>query len=138
MEKNFVTFLSPGTLVSESTEKPISSWDAELAMFMAHDIVERRGATPYAFYFTKRERRDDELDSKVVATSGLYHLGGELLTLEDVLRRFPKEKFLADNMRNNNIGQVVLNENSYRSFHVFNDGDVLLAWKKREEACLSP
>ena len=58
----------------ESTEKEIDSWDVKKAMEMARSIKERHGATPYGFRFSTRERRDDELDSKTVAHSGMYFL----------------------------------------------------------------
>ena len=34
MKKHFVTFLSPGTFVSETTTKPIASWSVEKAKAM--------------------------------------------------------------------------------------------------------
>ena len=65
MKKHFVTFFSPGTFVSETTEKEIDSWDVEKAKELARSIKERHGATPYGFRFITRSRNDDELDSKV-------------------------------------------------------------------------
>jgi len=84
MKKHFVTFLSPGTFVHEETTMPIYAWDIEEACEMAHSINERHGARPFAFQFSTRERKDDELDSRVVKESGRYFLGGQLLTVKEV------------------------------------------------------
>lgn len=133
MSQHFVTFYSPGTFVSETTEKPIDSWDVEKAMEMAHHIVERYGATPYAFRFTTRGRGPRDLDSKETARSGMYYLGGRIETLNEVLaRNDPNERILRSNMKNNGINRIVVNENSYRSTHSFTESDVLLDWKPRK------
>ena len=57
------------------------------ASSMAKKIKERHGATPFGFRFTTRQRRNDELDSKVVKTSCMYYLGGKVLTLDDIKKR---------------------------------------------------
>jgi hypothetical protein len=66
MKKHFVTFYSPGTMVAETTEKPIASWNIKTAKQMASSIRERHGACPYGFRFTTRSRKANELDSKVI------------------------------------------------------------------------
>src|SRR5687767_6122315 len=127
MEKHFVTFLSPGTFLSESTEKPIESWDVDAAVKMARDIKERHGAVPYGFRFTTRTRADDELDSKVTASSGIYYLGGKVETLEEVeARNAPDEHILRSNMRGNGYAKIVVNDNSWRFTAPLRDGDVVL------------
>ena len=65
MKAHFVTFYSPGTFVAEQSTKPIASWDVNAAMGMARSVKERYAAMPYGFEFTTRERKDDELDSKI-------------------------------------------------------------------------
>lgn len=65
MKKHFVTFFSPGTFVSETSEKPIDSWDVDTAVEMSTQILERHGARPYGFRFSTRERGQEDLDSKV-------------------------------------------------------------------------
>lgn len=70
IEKNFVTFFSPGTFVHEETTKEIDNWNVDEARDMARGIVERHGATPFAFQFSTRRREEDDLDSKVVSHSG--------------------------------------------------------------------
>jgi len=72
MKKNFVTFYSPGTFVSEETTKDIDSWNIQEAESMAESIKERHGAKPYGFRFTTRSRNDNELDNKVTDTSPMY------------------------------------------------------------------
>lgn len=135
IEKHFVTFLSPGTFLAEQTTKEIPEWDPEAAMKMADDITERYGATPYGFYFTTR-RNDGELDSKEVARSGTYFLGGEILTVEDVrARNDPDEKILLSNMENNGYEKIVVNTNSYRWTQPLEASDQVLDYTppKRDE-----
>ena len=94
---------------------PIESWDVEKAVEMSKDIKEQHAATPYGFCFITRSREDDELDSKEVNRSGVYFLGGEVLTVKDVERRNdPNEKILLSNMRNNGYAKVVVNTNSWK------------------------
>lgn len=127
MEKHFVTFLSPGTFVSETTEKPIDSWDVDAAVKLAADICERHASRPYGFKFSTRARSADELDSKVVAQSGVYYLGGKIETRAEVeARNDPKEHVLRTNMRINNIERIVINDNSWRFTAALNDGDTVL------------
>ena len=129
MKKHFVTFLSPGTFVSEQTQKEIDSWDVDKAMQMARNIKERHNATPYGFYFSTRTRKDDELDSKVTKTSGIYYLGGKVLTLKDVkARNDPNDKTLIWNMEVNKYNSVIENTNSWKVTMPLNDKDVVLEW----------
>ena len=130
MKKDFVTFLSPGSLLHEDTTKPIESWDIEKAKEMARDIKERHGATPFAFYFTTRTRADDELDSKQVEKSCTYYLGGKIETLADVeARNDPKEDILRSNMRCNGWDRIITNTNSWKVTQPLNADDVVLDWE---------
>lgn len=132
MAKHFVTFYSPGTFVSETRENPIDTWDVETAQTMAHEVVERYSATPYAFRFSTRSRGPDDLDSRVTAQSCLYHLGGRVETRAEVeARNDPKESVLRSNMRMNEIERVVVNDNSWRSIHELGKDDVVLDWKPK-------
>jgi len=127
LEQHFVTFLSPGTFVNEETTKPIESWNVNEAATMARDIVERYNATPFAFQFSTRRRNDDELDSKTVATSGRYFLGGTILTLEQVkARNNPKDRVLISNMECNGWDRIVENGNSWKSVSPLGPDDTVL------------
>jgi hypothetical protein len=127
MMQHFVTFLSPGTFVAEQTTRPIDSWDVEAAKRMADGIVERYGATPYAFYFTTRERGDADLDSKETKRSPNYFLGGEVETLRQVkARNDDSERILISNMECNGFDRVLVNRNSWKSYHRIEEGDVVL------------
>lgn len=129
MKKHFVEFLSPGTFVSESTQQDIDSWNVEQAKIMARDIKERHGATPYGFRFITRERKDNEFDSKVVQTSGIYFLGGRIKTIEElILINDPKDEILIWNMKNNGYDRVIENMNSYKSTLPLTKDDVVLEW----------
>lgn len=106
-QAHFVTFYSPGTFVAETTSKPIPSWDIDLAVAMAGDIRERHAARPYGFRFTTRARSDDELDSKVIATSPMHYIGGKVETREEVeARNDPREETLRTNMRINGYDRI--------------------------------
>lgn len=133
VQAHFVTFYSPGTFVAEPTEKPIPDWDTDTAMKMAHDIVERYDATPYAFRFTTRARSGGDLDSHEAKRSCLYHLGGKVETLAEVeARNDPKESILRSNMRGNGYNRIVVNDNSWRSVQPLGKDDVVLDWKPKK------
>jgi hypothetical protein len=132
MEKHFVTFYSPGTFLAEDTTQPIDTWDVDQAVEMARDVKWR---IPYCFVFTTRRREDDELDSKEVARSGHYFLGGKIETVEEVrARNNPAERILLSNMEGNGWDRIVVNTNSWKWTQPFNDGDVLLDVVLRAEA----
>ena len=52
MRKTIVTYLSPGTFMSEQSCRDIPERDPALAVKMASKIQERYGAKPYGFYFS--------------------------------------------------------------------------------------
>ena len=102
MKKHFVVFCSPGTFFNETTEKSIDSWDVDKAVEMAKSVIERYNAIPFGFYFTTRERKKDELDSKKTKESGMYFLGGTIYTLKQIKdRNNPDDRILISNMENN-------------------------------------
>ena len=126
IEQHFVTFVSPGSFVPETSTKPVQSWDVDHATEMAKSILERHGATPYSFHFTTRTN-DGELDSKETARSCNYFLGGVVLTLQDIKdRNDPKDEILISNMQNNGYERVVQNDNSWRATLPLRDDDVVL------------
>lgn len=129
MKKHFVTFLSPGTFFSEQSERPVKSWDVDAAKGMAASIKERHNAIPYGFYFTTRERKDNELDSREVKRSGMYYLGGIVETLSEIEKRGdPKEKTLLSNMRSNKWNKVITNNNSWKVTQPLLESDIVLDW----------
>lgn len=130
MKKHFVEFLSPGSFVSEVTSKEIESWNIEQATEMAKKITERHAAKPYGFRFITRKRGKNDLDSKVSKTSGIYFLGGEVLTLNEVkARNDPKDNILISNMESNGYDRIIVNTNSWKITLPLNKDDVVLEWK---------
>jgi hypothetical protein len=124
MQKHFVTFLSPGTFVSETTTKEIDSWDVDLAINMAKSIKERHAAVPYGFYFETKE--SDGWGPKTIADSGIYYLGGKLMTLDDIPET-SENMILRSNMKNNDYEYVIENTNSWKVTMPFRKNkDVLL------------
>lgn len=127
MKKHFVVFYSPGTFVAESTTKPIESWDVETAIEMSYNIKVRHGATPFGFQFVTKEREKDELDSHVAERSGMYYLGGDILTLTEIKERDdPRDSILICNMESNDWDRIVENRNSYLWTQLLKEGDVVL------------
>ena len=127
MKKHFVIFMSPGTIVSETTQKEIDSWDIKKAKEMVYGIKERYGATPYGFYFITKERTSEELDSKIVKKSCMYYLGGIIKTIEEIReQKDPDEKILLSNMECNKWNRVIVNNNSYKITLPLKDDDVIL------------
>ena len=130
MKKHFVRFFSPGTFVSETTEREIDSWDIEQAKEMARSIKERHGATPYGFRFFTRERSEKDLDSKITETSNTYFLGGKVRHLDFIiLENKPDEQILISNMKMNGWDRVVENTNSWKITQPLEEGDVVLEWE---------
>ena len=134
--KHYADFFSPGTLFAESSQREVPSWDPALAAKLAVKIIERYNATPYAFRFktyiehapiADGEGGTLEVKPREVARSGLYFLGGQLVTIDAVERRNdPKEDILRSNMRSNRQFVVCENrENRFRSTIPFEEGDVL-------------
>jgi hypothetical protein len=129
IEKDFVTFLSPGTFFNEETTKEIDSWDVDKAIKMSKNITERYDATPYAFYFTTRGRNDFDLDSKRIAESQMYYLGGEVKTLKQIeLECNPENDILLQNMRGNGWKKVIINSGNWKGTHPLRDDDVVLEY----------
>jgi hypothetical protein len=124
-QKHYVTFYSPGSFVSETTSKEIDVWSVDLAVRMAKEI-ERHRATPYGFTFKTME--SDGWSPKTVKESGMYYLGGRLLTLDDIPDT-KENSILRDNMRFNNYEYVIENTNSWKiTLPFYKDKDTLLGW----------
>ena len=127
MEKHFVNFHSPGTMMAEQSSKPIDKWDVDKAIEIARTIKERHGAVPYGFRFSTRSRSEDDLDSKESDISNLYYLGGKVETLKQVEdRNDPNDRILISNMRNNDYNKIITNTNSWKWTQPLNDDDVVL------------
>jgi hypothetical protein len=134
--QHFVTFVSPGTFIPETSTKPIKSWDPKKAVEMSGEIKERYGAKPYSFHFTTRIVADPipdgeggtlEVEGKDVAKSPNHFLGGTVLTFDEVkARNDPKESMLVSNMECNGFWTVIKNTNSFKAVLPFRDDDVVV------------
>lgn len=131
MIKHFVEFFSPGTFISETSEKPIDSWDVKKATKMAKNISERYGAKPYGFRFRTKVTAEkvvvdgEALDvvPKIKESSGMFFINGRVLTLDDIPDT-KENNILRSNMRSNNWNAVVETTNSYRHTAPFEKDDV--------------
>ena len=128
MERHFVQFFSPGTLVAETTTLDIDSWDIEKALEMASAVKERYEATPYGFRFLTRSRNDDDLDSKVSAKSPMYYLPHcKVETLDEVkARNDPSERILRSNMENNGYSRIVTTTEGWSWTMPLGEEDIVL------------
>jgi hypothetical protein len=135
MRKHYITFFSPGTFFSESSTKPIDAWDPVVAVKMAEQITERYNATPYGFQFSTRleaspvpdgEGGELKVESKVVEKSGMYFLGGTVLSVEDIERRGGNNEILLSNMRGNGHLFVVETIARWTSTHPLEEKDVVV------------
>ena len=127
IDKHFVTFFSPGTFVAETSTLEIDSWDTIKAIELASTIKERYGAVPYGFKFSTLTREENELDSSETSKSGMYYLGGEILTLDQVkARNDPKDKILISNMEGNGWNRIITNRNSFSWTQPLEDTDIVL------------
>jgi hypothetical protein len=107
IQKHYVTFYSPGTFLAETSVEPIDTWSVEEALAKSRSIKERYGATPYGFRFNTRGRSEADLDSKELAKSPMYYIGGKVETLEEIeARNEPREEILRSNMRSNGYDRV--------------------------------
>ena len=126
MKKRFVTFFSPGTIVSEMTTKEVPSWDVKKATEMMKTITERHGAHPYAFQFYTMKRGLRDMNPHEVDRSPHYYVNCKVQTMEDVEAEGPASNTLAQNMRSNNWERVVTTIDGYKWTQPFRDGDVVL------------
>lgn len=139
MTQHFVTFYSPGTFVAEESTRLIDSWDVEAAQRMADGVQERYGAVPYGFRFITRGRADNELDSRIVARSSFYWLGGTVETLAEVkARATDADRILIRNMEGNGWDRIITNTNSWKWTQPLGADDVVLDWApKRSESAVT-
>lgn len=127
MERHFVRFLSPGSFFAEETVKPIDSWDVDKAIGLSKEIRERYGATPYGFQFLTKARGEEDIDSKVVKSSGVYYINGVVETLEEIKARHdPNNRILVSNMECNGWDKVVTTFSPYRWTQPFNPDDAVV------------
>lgn len=133
--KHFVIFASPGSFVSETSERPIESWDTKLAVGIAETIKERYGATPYGFQFETRLVAQDipdgyggtmQVQPKTVKKSGMYYFG-KLETLDEIkAKRDPRNKILISNMECNDWPIMAMTTRGYSHASIFSEADFLV------------
>ncbi len=141
MRKNYVTFCSPGTLFSELSSREIEGWNPSIAVEMSEEIKERHGAIPYGFRFETRivlppvsdgEGGECVVEPKVVATSGIHFICGELQTFDEVeARKDPKDSILLDNMRCNDYPIIVVVKRGYTTTMPFSEKDCVVDMRGR-------
>lgn len=123
MSTHYVTFMSPGTFFTETTQQEIERWDVEEAKKRAKKIMERHNATPYGFQF---KTVISKTESKY---SPMYFLGGKVETLAQVKKRATKDDaILIRNMEANDYKKVITNTNSWKVTLPVQDEDVVLPW----------
>lgn len=130
MQRHYVTFLSPGTFVSESTTREIDCWDTKTAFEMSKSVFERYEATPYAFYFFTKERKEDDFEPKIIKESNRYFIGGKhgrFLTLEEIKAKNDlDDSILIGNMITNKYERVYETTEGWKFTVPVKPDDVLL------------
>jgi hypothetical protein len=136
IEKHYVVFFSPGTLVSETSSKPVKSWDTEAVTLLWQGIEQRHGAKPYGFRFETRLEAESipdgrggklRVEPKTIKQSGMYYIDGDLQTYSEVVKaNRPDEEILRSNMRNNEIPVILINTNSYKFTAAFGEEDCVV------------
>lgn len=100
MTKHYVRYWFPGIIVSEDSIEEIKSRNVK--------IKPPKGAYAYQFFDREEVEKDGEtLIGKPKNESGMFYLGGEVKTREDIEREMPGS-ILASNMRCNKIERVVM------------------------------
>ena len=127
VEQHFVTFYSPGTFFNEESTIGIDSWNVDVAVEMSRGITERHESRPYSFVFTTRGRGAEDLDSRELARSNRYYLGGTVRTLADVkARNDDADKILISNMEVNGWDKIVTGNSPWRWTQPLQEDDVIL------------
>ena len=124
MQKHFVNLLYAGIIVSEKSSHEVSDWNIS----EVYEIIRSQKYKPYGFEFITRERKDNELDSRIIKSSGTYYLGGTVLNSEQVMaRRDFNTRILLSNMETNSWEYVIETVNG--QFFPFEENDILLPEK---------
>jgi hypothetical protein len=127
MEKHFIEFYSPGTIISETNLIEINSWDVNKAVELSKNIVQRHNSKPYGFKFITKSRNEYDLDSKIIKQSNFYYLGGKIKTLTELkAENNQKDKILINNMECNGWNKIIENNNSWKITLPLNETDIIL------------
>jgi len=117
--QQFVQFLSPGTLFSETSTQAVTDLkDLAFVCKEAKKINARHGASPYGFKF---------VDGNGKALSGTYYITGKVLKYDDIVES-DTTSILRSNMKCNGWAFVVENSNSYRTTREFDVDDSVIGW----------
>lgn len=133
--KHYVIFYSPGTLFSETSERPIEAYDVDLALAMSRTITERHGSRPYGFCFITMLEHAPIKDKsgevftvspKETARSGMFFINGQVLTLAEAKEQ-PNSETLVHNMEYNDRETVVTGQSRYRWTMAWKAGDCIVS-----------
>lgn len=127
-----VMFISPGTLVSETTTEPIPSWDVGKAIKMMKKVRERHGAVPYCFCFFTDGRTAEEFKPKRLKQSTYYFRPGKLMTLDDIPDT-EENRILRSNMVGNKYETVYETTSGWRTTVPFKEGYIMLTEEEYEK-----
>lgn len=127
VKKHYVEFASPGTFVSESTQKEIEGWDIAKAIEMMSGIVERYGARPYGFRFLTYGRGADDLNSREIARSHFYYVNCDILTRDEILTGTdPELRIMRLNVECNGIDRVARTRSGWLGHFPMGDKDEVI------------
>lgn len=135
MRKHYVTFLCPGTFMSEQRTEPIDAWSLHEAAARSSRVVERWGATPYAFFFITRLEAASVPDGeggmlrvmgREVERSAMHHMHATVRSIDELQadRSGRDLTVLLSNMRGNGWPLVAESIGRYRHFAPYERADV--------------
>lgn len=127
MKKHFVEYLSPGTFVSEVSNREVASWSVPDAIKMMGEIVERHGARPYGFRFYTMSRGEDDLNASRTARSHIYFVNCDVLTAEEILADDdPRFATMRANVLGNGIKRVARTRHGWLAHLPMSDRDEVI------------
>lgn len=100
MIKHYVEFAYPGLFVSETESRKVKSRTTPSNI--------PKDSFAYRFYCVEEKQSGERtLRSDRFNISGWHYVGGEVLTPEEVAKKYPNEGILLSNIRNNDIKRIV-------------------------------
>ena len=107
IKQHFVTFKSPGMATAEHTTKEITPGTRSRPLRWPTTYWNATAPSPTASTSPPGPAPPQELDSKNIAKSGTYFMGGKIQTLQEVMANPTGNKTLIENMKGNHWDQVV-------------------------------
>lgn len=116
--KHFVEFFHAGLFFNEMSSQQVVARAPEAVIIPS---------SAYAFRFYDQPvgvLNDKAVFGERENISGRFFVGGDIMTLDDVISKVPNSEILQSNMRSNRYERVI--RCTFGNFQPFEDGDILL------------